>query len=101
MANRAAELAGTVRKKDRAVLITAAWLHDIGYSPDIQYTGFHPLDGGRLRRNQAATIRRRGPRSVVPGRILTGRVTRNRGYRMASARNAAVSSIRAKAAPRQ
>jgi HD superfamily phosphodiesterase len=31
VANRAAELAGTVRKKDRPVLITAAWLHDIGY----------------------------------------------------------------------
>jgi len=45
VANRAAELAGTVRKKDRPVLITAAWLHDIGYSPDIQQTGFHPLDG--------------------------------------------------------
>ena len=45
VANRAAELAGTVRKKDRPVLIAAAWLHDIGYSPDIQQTGFHPLDG--------------------------------------------------------
>ena len=45
VANRAAELAGTVRKKDRPVLIAAAWLHDIGYAPDIQETGFHPLDG--------------------------------------------------------
>ncbi len=43
---RAAGLAGTVRKTDRAVLIAAAWLHDIGYSPDIRDTGFHPLDGG-------------------------------------------------------
>jgi putative nucleotidyltransferase with HDIG domain len=45
VANRAAELAGAVRKKDRPVLIAAAWLHDIGYSPEIRQTGFHPLDG--------------------------------------------------------
>ena len=43
---RAAELAVTVKKKDRVVLIATAWLHDIGYSPLIQDTGFHPLDGG-------------------------------------------------------
>ena len=29
------------------VLITAAWLHDIGYAPDVAETGFHPLDGAR------------------------------------------------------
>ncbi len=26
------------------VLRAAAWLHDIGYAPDIRDTGFHPLD---------------------------------------------------------
>jgi len=46
VANRAAELAATVHKPDRVVLIAAAWLHDIGYSPPIRDTGFHPLDGG-------------------------------------------------------
>ena len=28
------------------MLVAAAWLHDIGYAPAIQETGFHPLDGG-------------------------------------------------------
>jgi hypothetical protein len=28
-------------------LIAAAWLHDIGYSPDIGHTRLHPLDGAR------------------------------------------------------
>ena len=26
----------------------AAWLHDLGYAPDIRDTGFHPLDGAGL-----------------------------------------------------
>lgn len=29
------------------VLVSAAWLHDIGYAPDFVETGFHPLDGAR------------------------------------------------------
>jgi hypothetical protein len=29
------------------VLVSAAWLHDIGYAPDVVETGFHPLDGAR------------------------------------------------------
>ena len=29
------------------LLEAAAWLHDIGYSPIIAKTGFHPLDGAR------------------------------------------------------
>jgi len=28
-------------------LVAAAWLHDIGYAPDLVETGFHPLDGAR------------------------------------------------------
>lgn len=32
---------------DRPVLVAAAWLHDIGYAPDVVETGFHPLDGAR------------------------------------------------------
>ena len=46
VADRAAELAGAVKPTDRRLLIAAAWLHDIGYSPFIRRTGFHPLDGG-------------------------------------------------------
>jgi hypothetical protein len=29
----------------------AAWLHDIGYSPELAETGFHPLDGARYLRD--------------------------------------------------
>ena len=29
----------------------AAWLHDIGYSPALEVTGFHPLDGARWLRH--------------------------------------------------
>jgi putative nucleotidyltransferase with HDIG domain len=32
---------------DTDVLVTAAWLHDIGYAPNVMDTGFHPLDGAR------------------------------------------------------
>jgi hypothetical protein len=33
-------------------LVAAAWLHDIGYAPELVETGFHPLDGARyLRRS--------------------------------------------------
>lgn len=35
---------------DAPALISAAWLHDIGYSPRIQSVGFHPLDGARCLR---------------------------------------------------
>ncbi len=28
-------------------LVTAAWLHDIGYASELVATGFHPLDGAR------------------------------------------------------
>jgi HD domain len=31
-------------------LVAAAWLHDIGYAPDLVETGFHPLDGARYLR---------------------------------------------------
>jgi hypothetical protein len=34
-------------------LVAAAWLHDIGYAPELAETGFHPLDGARY-------LRRRG-----------------------------------------
>ncbi|MEU8340284.1 HD domain-containing protein [Actinomadura geliboluensis] len=33
------------------VLEAAAWLHDIGYAPDLVNTGFHPLDGARYLRD--------------------------------------------------
>jgi hypothetical protein len=39
------------------VLVSAAWLHDIGYAPDIVETGFHPLDGARYLAGLAAPER--------------------------------------------
>ncbi|MFC9973213.1 HD domain-containing protein [Spirillospora sp. NPDC127200] len=39
---------------DQADLLeAAAWLHDIGYSPEIAHSGFHPLDGARYLRDVA------------------------------------------------
>ena len=36
---------------DADLLEAAAWLHDIGYSPELVETGFHPLDGARYLRD--------------------------------------------------
>jgi predicted hydrolase (HD superfamily) len=36
---------------DAELLEASAWLHDIGYSPDLVNTGFHPLDGARYLRD--------------------------------------------------
>ncbi|HYB17520.1 MAG TPA: HD domain-containing protein [Streptosporangiaceae bacterium] len=38
-------------------LVAAAWLHDIGYAPDLAETGFHPLDGARFLRKGGADDR--------------------------------------------
>jgi hypothetical protein len=38
------------------VLVAAAWLHDIGYAPTVQSTGFHPLDGARYLRSLGADL---------------------------------------------
>jgi predicted hydrolase (HD superfamily) len=29
------------------LLVAAAWVHDIGYAPELRDTGFHPIDGAR------------------------------------------------------
>src|SRR4051794_3742051 len=42
---------------DAGVLVSAAWLHDVGYAPEVFVTGFHPLDGARHLRS----LRFRGP----------------------------------------
>ena len=47
VAARAAELRPAVAAADGALLVTAAWLHDIGYAAALRETGFHPLDGAR------------------------------------------------------
>lgn len=35
------------------MLTAAAYLHDVGYSPELVDTGFHPLDGARYLRDVA------------------------------------------------
>lgn len=50
VAARAESLASAVGP-DAEILQAAAWLHDIGYSPAIAKTGFHPLDGARYLRD--------------------------------------------------
>lgn len=41
----AAGLAGALAPEAADEIVCAAWLHDIGYAPDLIDTGFHPLDG--------------------------------------------------------
>lgn len=47
VASRAEDIAAVVDPEDRSLLITAAYLHDVGYAPELVVWGFHPLDGGR------------------------------------------------------
>jgi hypothetical protein len=49
---RAVELSAVLPDDERWELVSAAWLHDIGYSPQIGHTRFHPLDGARYLREQ-------------------------------------------------
>ncbi|MBH0777266.1 HD domain-containing protein [Nocardia bovistercoris] len=46
VARQAARAAAVV--DDPALLVTAAWLHDLGYAPDIERIGFHPVDGAEF-----------------------------------------------------
>ena len=54
VAEQARRVAPAVPPADRDLLVAAAYLHDVGYSPELAVTGFHPLDGARW-------IRDRGP----------------------------------------
>lgn len=42
---------------DGKLLAASAWLHDIGYSPELQRTGFHPIDGARCLDSMGASPR--------------------------------------------
>ncbi|HYQ66727.1 HD domain-containing protein [Actinophytocola sp.] len=57
VAERAELTALTFNSADRELLYAAAILHDIGYSPAIALTGFHPLDGARYLRDTGADQR--------------------------------------------
>jgi hypothetical protein len=45
VAGRAVQLADVLPPTEQELLISAAWLHDIGYAVPLKQTGFHPLDG--------------------------------------------------------
>jgi HD superfamily phosphodiesterase len=47
---RARQVGEAFNDDDRCCLIAAAYLHDIGYAPALQQTGFHPTDGARYLR---------------------------------------------------
>lgn len=52
VAAKAAVAARVLDDQDAEVLMTSAWLHDLGYAPGVARTGLHALDGGRwLRQN--------------------------------------------------
>ena len=45
VAAQAEAAAAAVGVERRDVLVSAAWLHDVGYAPGCVATGLHPLDG--------------------------------------------------------
>jgi putative nucleotidyltransferase with HDIG domain len=48
---RARSIAQAFAPDDRVHLIAAAYLHDIGYAPALEQTGFHAVDGARYLRS--------------------------------------------------
>jgi len=47
VAETAGQLTSGLTSESGDVLVAAAYLHDIGYSPELAVTGFHPFDGAR------------------------------------------------------
>jgi hypothetical protein len=50
----AREVGVVLNQEDRRYLVAAAYLHDIGYAPEVQRTGLHQLDGARYIRSLGA-----------------------------------------------
>lgn len=48
----AERLAIVLPEGDRAAVVAAALVHDIGYSPQLARSGFHPIDGARFLHQQ-------------------------------------------------
>lgn len=61
VAERAGEIAARLADGD-GMLVSAAWLHDIGYAPGVKDTGLHTLDGARY-------LRRTGVDEVIVGLV--------------------------------
>jgi len=47
VAAKAQMAASALDQVDGPVLVASAWLHDVGYAPDVVDTGLHALDGAR------------------------------------------------------
>lgn len=50
---RKAESVAHLAGDDATAVMCAAWLHDVGYAPDLVVTGMHQLDGARYLRDVA------------------------------------------------
>jgi putative nucleotidyltransferase with HDIG domain len=76
---RRAESLADVLGDDAELLAAAAWLHDIGYAPELVKTGMHQLDGARYLRDVAGA----DPRicSLVAHHSCACIEARNRGMR--------------------
>lgn len=57
VAARARKASSLFSVEDANLLVDASILHDIGYSPRLASTGFHPLDGARYLRSQGVSDR--------------------------------------------
>ncbi|WP_158846230.1 HD domain-containing protein [Saccharothrix deserti] len=57
VADRARSVSVLFSTDDATLLVEAAVLHDIGYSPALALTGFHPLDGARYLREATSPER--------------------------------------------
>jgi len=47
VARQAVQVSVILPPSERDVLVAAAWLHDLGYTPSLAETGLHSLDGAR------------------------------------------------------
>lgn len=47
VASAAREVGSRLTPEDAEVLVAAAFLHDVGYAPELSVAEFHPLDGAR------------------------------------------------------
>ncbi|MFV8160777.1 HD domain-containing protein [Mycobacterium sp. 134] len=65
VAKTAASLANVLAPEAAAEIVCAAWLHDIGYAPDLIDTGFHPLDGA------AYLTRENGDGKRIPAEVIS------------------------------
>lgn len=57
VAARAERMTAALDERDGELLTATAWLHDVGYAPDLVNTAFHHLDGARFLRRQGVPER--------------------------------------------